>query len=502
MSATSQPVVHRRIDWEALGGEQPLTPGAENRVTVQRETIPILFVPGIMGSRLRGPQRMLWDPDDPIRFALDYGLRLATARERFRALIGPDGYHPHHLRLCMGNADVEAERGWANLVQSVYRPVRRALEMTPLTALQGLCFNVPVHAFGYNWTQNPRQSGAQLAHAIDALIAHYSARGRCAQVMVVTHSMGGLVARAAALLHGAESCILGMVHAMQPVAGVPAAYTQMKMGMGRVLRESTRPEPTALEALESFLLGRDGAMTSAMLGNMPAALALLPSNNYPQDDQGRDWLQLATAPHAPLQTLIPSGNVYRDVYRQREAFWGLVNPQALRPGETDAAALERAWQAYLDHLGDAEAFHQALGARMHPCTTHVVSTGQATCARAVYTLSARGNPMEQATVQTASALEAVRTRHLRTQGDYQAFGHDSAHAPWHVRLRAEDTLAGDGTVPVAAAAVAQASSQNVCTAMGAPHGTGMGDPQVVRHVQAAVLRILQRRMNAAWGGSP
>ncbi|MCK0745600.1 esterase/lipase family protein, partial [Chromohalobacter nigrandesensis] len=57
-------------------------------------------------------------------------------------------------------------------------------------------FNFPVHACGYNWLQSNTDSAATLAKRVDEIIAGYRrARMTCDQAILVTHSMGGLVAR-------------------------------------------------------------------------------------------------------------------------------------------------------------------------------------------------------------------------------------------------------------------------------------------------------------------
>ena len=56
------------IDWSALF--KPIEglqcgDGQSNRLEIEREVIPIIFVPGIMGSRLRNQKGdKVWDPDD------------------------------------------------------------------------------------------------------------------------------------------------------------------------------------------------------------------------------------------------------------------------------------------------------------------------------------------------------------------------------------------------------------------------------------------------------
>uniref|UniRef100_UPI003DA12D8D esterase/lipase family protein n=1 Tax=Xanthomonas oryzae TaxID=347 RepID=UPI003DA12D8D len=55
-------------------------------------------------------------------------------------------------------------------------------------------FRFPVHAVGYNWLKSNLDSGQYLADKIAAIRKHYTDLGMdCQKVIVITHSMGGLV---------------------------------------------------------------------------------------------------------------------------------------------------------------------------------------------------------------------------------------------------------------------------------------------------------------------
>src|ERR1700709_2729015 len=55
-------------------------------------------------------------------------------------------------------------------------------------------YQFPVHAVGYNWLQSNDESAQYLADKIDAFMNYYRGRGyQCEKVILVTHSMGGLV---------------------------------------------------------------------------------------------------------------------------------------------------------------------------------------------------------------------------------------------------------------------------------------------------------------------
>jgi hypothetical protein len=88
----------------------------------------------------------------------------------------------------------------------------------------------PVHAMGYNFLQSNGKSATVIAKRIRGLVKGYQERGfKCDEVIIVTHSMGGLVARA--LLHpdygnmlsDQAVKILGIYHNVMPTMGAGSA---------------------------------------------------------------------------------------------------------------------------------------------------------------------------------------------------------------------------------------------------------------------------------------
>ena len=144
----------------------------------------------------------------------------------------------HNKKFADQNDTTRAERGWGSASWNSYGAFLEALQHKDNTddwdEPVRHCFETPVHVCGYNWTGSNRDSGAALAKYIDEVIQLYKSKGRiCEQVILITHSMGGLVERAAVALHGAEAKVLGVIHGVQPAFGSPAAYSRMKGGFER-----------------------------------------------------------------------------------------------------------------------------------------------------------------------------------------------------------------------------------------------------------------------------
>jgi len=381
-----------------------------NRIRVRREVIPIIFIPGTMGSRLKRGKKIVWDPDREIMcMLLKYGGFWNTPAQRKRMLIG-EKFDSDRLQVSENDAKhnktffSEADpcrdrRGWGGVYWGAYggfleelqsynwdKPVNNE-DKDAKKELVGRCFEFPVHAFGYNWTDSNDNSGRKLAEKIDEIIKEYKAKDRlCKYVILVTHSMGGLVARSACLLHKAESQALGVIHGVQPAVGAAAAYWRMKAGFERTGIAST---------ISAWVLGTNGEEVTCILGNAPGGLELLPTKDYTANDGGKQWLHINLG--AGKKMSLPKGDPYAEIYRigdqinaitnEKDAsFWRLVNPDWLDPKDSEKAPappdpanlFKGPWDEYLKCLDQAYTFHEDLRTRFHDSTYQFYSSGLGT----------------------------------------------------------------------------------------------------------------------------
>ncbi len=272
-----------------------------NTIYIEKEVIPIIFVPGIMGSRLRrrGSSRV-WDPDDKGFMFANYGSLSATAAKRKNLLIGAtfsDQYlepiyddATHNLaKLHDKNDKSRAERGWGSIYWESYGKFLTSIQNHDVAGRFGEpvrhCFDFAVHAFGYNWTDSCLNNGLKLIDYIEATLQRYRGTGRmCEQVILITHSMGGLVARAACRTlerRGANETILGVIHGAQPATGTPTAYWRMKAGFERAGGEAPGEYAAWLQnplkwlkkkltsGITARTLGTDGEEVTSLMANMP-----------------------------------------------------------------------------------------------------------------------------------------------------------------------------------------------------------------------------------------
>ncbi len=326
-------VVEHWVPWQENGPWQlSLETGVRHVIRIKREVIPVVFVPGIMGSRMINRQSgaIVWDPESK-SFML-WNFSGMSAAERHQRIIGGPRFDPqfldvfHHraswsVRLAGSDEDLSAmrdsgERGFEGVSFGSYKDIIKALFDREKEGSKAWsdpvkrCFRLPVYSFGYNWTASNEEAGRELASRVTGLIAGYAAAGHtCRFAMLITHSMGGIVARAAMhFVGGFKEKILGVIHGVQPVTGSPAAYWRMKAGFER---------PGTLGGVSAGVLGPTAMEVTSILAHMPGGLQMLPTKHYRNNRGQAKWLHVRD-PQVPGQSVksLPSGgDPYASIYR-------------------------------------------------------------------------------------------------------------------------------------------------------------------------------------------
>jgi len=517
-----------------------LATGQRHRLAVKKEVIPIVFVPGIMGSRLETRRgKTVWDPDRPIRFMLlKYGTVFADAKSKKQAIIG-DRFDPDYLRPIDEDAKHSKEylqtfpdgqaRGWTTVSWSTYGAVLKRLHEADWRAPVDDWIELPVFAFGYNWTASCLSAGEKLVERIEALIQEHREDGtrHCETVILVTHSMGGLVARAACLFlgelvfdasesatpddrHGAPAGppgnqeptkVLHCIHGVQPATGAAAAYWRMKAGF-------ERQRGLSLRAIKSYpaawVLGTNGREVTALLANMPGGLELLPSQHYraghPESPHGggsRAWLR-AYGLDGSLELALPNGDrpdPYEEIYLEAEAYWRLVDPAYLDAVATDDGIpnpyrdTRDPWTTYARYVRDAKAFHADVGTGRHAATTSFAGTGIDTSVTITFRMSRltlRSHRDMVATGQAPTDRGAFRAHVIRSDGVRAVVAMD--------RPSEKD---GDGTVPRHSGAALSSSGSSAVEHRDVPgleHEPAYTSGQVIAFTVETIRRVCRSRV--------
>ncbi|RMU35608.1 lipase family alpha/beta hydrolase [Pseudomonas syringae group genomosp. 3] len=204
-------------------------------------------------------------------------------------------------------------------------------------------WSYPIYACGYNWLRSNEESADDLARYIPHVLEDCRSRLKfqCTQVIIVTHSMGGLVARRCAQKNPKH--ILGVVHGVQPAIGAGTAYRRVRGGW-----ES---------AVGRLSIGKDAGEVTPIFAS-PGPLQLLPNQLY-----GNKWLKARSnsTTGIVLMELPVSGNPYQEIYSDSLSWWRLIDPTLIDPNFKTPKGLEKAWDKYIKNLNLAEEFHACLG---------------------------------------------------------------------------------------------------------------------------------------------
>ncbi|AMB77313.1 lipase family alpha/beta hydrolase [Pantoea ananatis] len=245
-----------------------------------------------------------------------------------------------------------------SLSESKYAEITGESVLTPeeLNHFQNFLF--PVHVYGYNWLQDNKTSAEGLVAFIDRTINLYKNHwghgmpfpAGQEKVIIVTHSMGGLVARYASQVCGAKDKILGIVHGVIPDLGSPAAYRRMKVGAKQ-------------EGLAGAVLGNTAKELMPVLARAPAPLQLLPSAKYLS---GAPWLTVEGAGEDGSDVKLPQArDPFSEIYLNKTLWYRLYESDII---DKDEAVSQSNWDAYRELVdGSVRRFTSILGSRgYHP----------------------------------------------------------------------------------------------------------------------------------------
>jgi hypothetical protein len=461
--------------WKELVRGVDLEPGKPAQFSVIRESIPIVFVPGIMGSRLKKKDggEKVWDPDAKGFMLWNYGMAWVDAADKKDVVIG-DVFDKDRLEPLLDDADHNAdhfaahagaaERGWGGVSWGTYGEIleKMSAEDTWSPPVRAF-FRLPVYACGYNWSASNADSGKKLKELVEKVVKENNgevdgAKTFCDHVILVTHSMGGLVSRAAVEL-GAKGKVLGVIHGVQPVTGSPAAYWRMKAGFER---KYGLPNPAA------WVLGTNGAEVTALLGNMPGGLQLLPSPTYTVDGSDKKWLKLVDGKGGALGEL-PKSDAYEEIYKNEneQDYHRLIRKEYLLPEKKPKMSLDDAWKDCAKFIDKAKAFHDKYGNKQHAETQVFYGTGGGCSVdKAVYKLSPYGwkemaGEAAQITLRAAGAFSRFGVPGLAAYLGYEALTHTEywqSRGGFKTKILTKDGVtfevelqppagSGDGTVP-------------------------------------------------------
>jgi hypothetical protein len=523
-------------------------------VTVgSRKVIPVIFVPGIMGSNLRAignpapPKETGIKPGDPVWHApngtasamgavgkwtnREPALRQKILRAK-TCEVDPNGELavPDSTRgadetggQAYLSKDEMRQRGWGEVHAGSYAKLLMELEshlnttfrmeapnkrrltnhwkrvvdcdrskwgvrsLDPLTDAElehYAAFQYPVYAVGYNWLASCSKSATRLQQRIEEIIAFWVQRKHaCSQVILITHSMGGLVARACA--KRIPDRIAGVIHGAMPALGAPVAYRRIACGV-----EPSSPgsvDGNGVEAAAfSLMLGRTTMETTAVMATSPGVLELLPNHMYP-----RPWLHLRT-----VSTLggkktwhdwvnLPKSSPY-DMYRDTTSWFRLIDPSLADPAEMYKK--KGVVTAITEAIDEAEHFHvQELATYYHPNTYAFYGADPTRRTFGRISWIADDKPASGRVALSAAAISRGKSK-LRVPDGGRGIDIDGCMLTF---VPDAQDAAGDGTVPEASGLCTGGILRRLFATRGYSHQKSYDPDYMVLLTQHLVVKIVQ-----------
>ena len=238
-----------------------------NKNTLNTVKVLIVFVPGVMGTRLK-LSGMNWDPDSGYGLGFAKAWGFASLSKKRTALSAPPGDD-----VVM---DLKEGHGFDSVASDFYSAFLKKLAKHEFASA-----TTPVYAVGYYWRRPIDESATALRARILEVMVNEDAK----RVVVISHSMGGLVSRAMFKQHAdTQAIVSGAIHVVQPAVGAVALYRRLFTGMKKDLDGGG----VAGWVLNNAL-GETPAEFATLISVLPGPMQLCPSGFY---QRGNGWLGL------------------------------------------------------------------------------------------------------------------------------------------------------------------------------------------------------------------
>lgn len=199
-------------------------------------------------------------------------------------------------------------------------------------------YNFPVFALGYNWLQCNSVSSADIADRLNTFVkprvAKEFPKATFKKFIILTHSMGGLVARSLILDENASKDILGVIHGVMPASGAPTVYKRFANGW-----DGSEVTGSAMDDAAKYVFGASSEKLVPVLGNAPGGLELLPFPNFLTTMESslttkvKPWLKLIARnmDGEIITATLPKEDPYEEIYFRTRNWWQMVNLDYLDP---------------------------------------------------------------------------------------------------------------------------------------------------------------------------
>ncbi|MFL6634208.1 MAG: esterase/lipase family protein [Massilia sp.] len=349
-------------------------------------------------------------------------------------------------------------------------------------------YQYPVYACGYNWIRSNELSAERLKDRVLEIIDFWTKRKfDCKQVILVSHSMGGLVSRACA--KKIPDKIVGIVHGVMPALGAPLAYRRIASGTEKSSPSADFIGRTKMEKFAD-IAGDTSMKTTPAMATACGALELLPNHLYPSP-----WLFASVRKKdGTIKDVSPLfyTNVY-DMYRDFSVWYRVIDPELADPAgkyDQDKGGVKAAIVRAIDQ---AEKFHtKILDTYYHPNTYAYFGADKEQLSYGVMRwITDNQDLLAQQTSQLVCVGQAISDESFvggRTMVMPQNFP-GAGTTYWF--MPGEQDAPGDGTVPEQSGDGPRGKAKHVFHATGFSHQDSYADKHMLKLTFHLIARLSQ-----------
>ena len=318
--------------------------------------VPIMFLPGIMGTRLQnsGTKETIWDPDNKTYMIGLSRKKISDKRKILGITNAPEAVPiTEPAKNLFGKSKPytteQLDRNYAAIASGFYDTLLKTVE-TQLRN-QETKHIYPVYVCAYDWRQD---ISAIAAKDVKNVYDKIKEKQETDELIIITHSMGGLVAREFLRQNPqAAQKIKAVIHGVQPVQGAVQFYAYFKCGARHF-----SPWWDIPGTILGNILGASKKDFAALCSDIPGALELAPTVNS-KEKQWLDWDE-------KLEQTYDIRAQKQDIFSCYEDTNGIL-------GFTDKSFNPTVNKLITDNINLSKAFHKKLELYCHD-RTYVLSS--------------------------------------------------------------------------------------------------------------------------------
>ena len=328
--------------------------------------VPIMFLPGIMGTRLQDSEsgKTIWDPDNVLYMA-GLSRKKISDKQKLLGITNVSAAKPitkaarNVLGLSKSYSVEQLDRNYAAIASGFYDRFLRALETKLNTEQSQIIY--PVYVCAYDWRKD---INAIAATEVKDIYNKIKEEQETDEMIIITHSMGGLVAREFLRQNPqAAQKIKAVIHGVQPVQGAVQFYAYFKCGARHFSAWWDIPG-----IILANILGATKKDFAALCSDIPGAIELAPVSNGDK----QQWLSWDAQLEQEYGMQV-----------QKDDMFGCYTDTSGIVGLTDSNFDDKVNKEIIRNIAKAKIFHKDLQLKCHE-RTYALSASQIKTVQSVH----------------------------------------------------------------------------------------------------------------------